>query len=44
MVSEKKIMPSTQVDVEEKKEGVHVCPMVIMDAAQAGICCHLFWR
>lgn len=44
MVSEEKVVPTTQVDVEEKTKGVHVCPTVTMDAAQAGICCHLLWR
>ncbi|KAL9864163.1 uncharacterized protein GJ701_002013 [Geothlypis trichas] len=44
MANEKKVMPTAPVDVEEKKEGVCVCPMVIMDSAQDGICCRLLWR
>jgi len=35
-------MPIAQEEVEEKQEAVCACPMAMMDAAHAGICCHLW--
>lgn len=39
-MSEERVMPTAQEDVEEKQEGVRACPMIMMDVAHAGSCCH----